>query len=109
MILTACCILLLVVAKSFIVLGFTVFYSSRRRHTRWPRDWSSVVCSSDLTCSLAPWVISLAFISQRGLRLSGLRSDIQLQGDINTTQKVREHPVPSPPGTMSWTPERWRQ
>src|SRR5439155_15486934 len=25
------------------------FFSSRRRHTRWPRDWSSDVCSSDLT------------------------------------------------------------
>src|SRR5690625_4315196 len=24
------------------------FFSSRRRHTRWPRDWSSEVCSSDL-------------------------------------------------------------
>src|SRR5207253_3917152 len=24
------------------------FLSSRRRHTRWPRDWSSDVCSSDL-------------------------------------------------------------
>src|SRR5690625_6838853 len=24
------------------------FFSSRRRHTRWPRDWSSDVCSSDL-------------------------------------------------------------
>src|SRR5437660_11796254 len=32
------------------------FFSSRRRHTRWPRDWSSDVCSSDLSnlpyCSL---------------------------------------------------------
>src|SRR5207253_4064862 len=29
--------------------------SSRRRHTRWPRDWSSDVCSSDLRslCLLA--------------------------------------------------------
>src|SRR6266508_1621134 len=26
------------------------FFSSRRRHTRWPRDWSSDVCSSDLSC-----------------------------------------------------------
>src|SRR5207253_5027080 len=26
------------------------FFSSRRRHTRWPRDWSSDVCSSDLAC-----------------------------------------------------------
>src|SRR5690625_7965788 len=27
---------------------FHFFVSSRRRHTRWPRDWSSDVCSSDL-------------------------------------------------------------
>src|SRR5207253_4256624 len=27
------------------------FFSSRRRHTRWPRDWSSDVCSSDLGAS----------------------------------------------------------
>src|SRR5690625_6668558 len=27
-----------------------IFFSSRRRHTRWPRDWSSDVCSSDLHC-----------------------------------------------------------
>src|SRR5690625_7874323 len=26
----------------------SLFFSSRRRHTRWPRDWSSDVCSSDL-------------------------------------------------------------
>src|SRR5207253_6324646 len=28
--------------------AFFFFFSSRRRHTRWPRDWSSDVCSSDL-------------------------------------------------------------
>src|SRR5439155_17114958 len=27
---------------------FIYLFSSRRRHTRWPRDWSSDVCSSDL-------------------------------------------------------------
>src|SRR5690606_39569192 len=27
------------------------FFSSRRRHTRFSRDWSSDVCSSDLPCS----------------------------------------------------------
>src|SRR5207253_8716383 len=27
-------------------------FSSRRRHTRWPRDWSSDVCSSDLQVDL---------------------------------------------------------
>src|SRR5215208_75446 len=29
-------------------IGDFFFFSSRRRHTRWPRDWSSDVCSSDL-------------------------------------------------------------
>src|SRR2546421_10251650 len=28
------------------------FFSSRRRHTRSDRDWSSDVCSSDLPCSM---------------------------------------------------------
>src|SRR5439155_5872799 len=32
---------------------FFFFFSSRRRHTRWPRDWSSDVCSSDLFASVA--------------------------------------------------------
>src|SRR5690606_40470071 len=27
------------------------FFSSRRRHTRFSRDWSSDVCSSDLCCT----------------------------------------------------------
>src|SRR5207253_6598952 len=33
---------------------FFFFFSSRRRHTRWPRDWSSDVCSSDLNRNIAP-------------------------------------------------------
>src|SRR5439155_6309904 len=32
----------------FVLFFFFFFFSSRRRHTRWPRDWSSDVCSSDL-------------------------------------------------------------
>src|SRR5207253_4658572 len=35
------------------------FFSSRRRHTRWPRDWSSDVCSSDLA-QVAPAYADLA-------------------------------------------------
>src|SRR5437870_12374045 len=30
------------------------FFSSRRRHTIWPRDWSSDVCSSDLVVAGSP-------------------------------------------------------
>src|SRR5690606_39400903 len=31
-----------------VLLCFVFFFSSRRRHTRFSRDWSSDVCSSDL-------------------------------------------------------------
>src|SRR6267378_5065319 len=34
------------------VLCFFFFFSSRRRHTRSLRDWSSDVCSSDLSAPL---------------------------------------------------------
>src|SRR5439155_3454832 len=34
------------------------FFSSRRRHTRWPRDWSSDVCSSDLGIKAKPTVVT---------------------------------------------------
>src|SRR5207247_5300562 len=34
-----------------VVAVFTFFFSSRRRHTRSTRDWSSDVCSSDLACT----------------------------------------------------------
>src|SRR5689334_24204674 len=44
------------------------FFSSRRRHTRWNCDWSSDVCSSDLTLlahvvsrKLWGWSAALAF------------------------------------------------
>src|SRR5947209_10278318 len=40
--------LVLVVFKICSVFFFFFFFSSRRRHTRYWRDWSSDVCSSDL-------------------------------------------------------------
>src|SRR5207253_5316169 len=39
------------------VYGF--FFSSRRRHTRWPRDWSSDMCSSDLVMGVASLVFGI--------------------------------------------------
>src|SRR5690625_5858647 len=35
--------------SSSVIIISCFFFSSRRRHTRWPRDWSSDVCSSDLS------------------------------------------------------------
>src|SRR6266496_4798155 len=37
---------------STVPVMFSFFFSSRRRHTRSLRDWSSDVCSSDLTTTL---------------------------------------------------------
>src|SRR5207302_6621964 len=37
-------------------LFFLFFFSSRRRHTRFSRDWSSDVCSSDLRLDVYGWV-----------------------------------------------------
>src|SRR5205809_852304 len=39
---------------SAIILFFVFFFSSRRRHTRCSRDWSSDVCSSDLILAHCP-------------------------------------------------------
>src|SRR5438445_8338500 len=36
-------------SRCIFILLFFFFFSSRRRHTRYWRDWSSDVCSSDLT------------------------------------------------------------
>src|SRR5216683_2976364 len=45
---------------------FFFFFSSRRRHTRSDRDWSSDVCSSDLTG--AAWAAAVA-LTKRIARL----------------------------------------
>src|SRR2546427_7190088 len=46
-------IISLLVSRSLLVLFLFIFFffSSRRRHTRFDCDWSSDVCSSDLTFS----------------------------------------------------------
>src|SRR5699024_11664403 len=35
-------------SPSYFIILYAFFFSSRRRHTRSKRDWSSDVCSSDL-------------------------------------------------------------
>src|SRR5215203_6434267 len=49
---------------------FFFFFSSRRRHTRYWRDWSSDVCSSDLF-SAARTCSTYHSCTIRGKRLSG--------------------------------------
>src|SRR5690625_7268934 len=67
------------------------FLSSRRRHTRWPRDWSSDVCSSDLVAGVEIQAIhtpghspgsTCYYVTELGLLLSG---DTLFQGGPGAT------------------------
>src|SRR5438874_790769 len=45
---------------------FVFFFSSRRRHTRSLRDWSSDVCSSDLAGASEPFVVEYYYKTRWG-------------------------------------------
>src|SRR5690606_39276885 len=47
--------------------GFVFFFSSRRRHTRFSRDWSSDVCSSDLLQVFLALLLAQLFLGEREL------------------------------------------
>src|SRR5437870_13195100 len=69
------------------------FFSSRRRHTRWPRDWSSDVCSSDLH---KKFLASL--VRQQGWSVGDaldFQKDLQLYEDLLArTAPARRSPKP---------------
>src|SRR5256884_5098291 len=65
-----CCTDLLILREIRTCMLCSFFFSSRRRHTRCSRDWSSDVCSSDL--SLRP--PERYFHRSRRLRMSFLRN-----------------------------------
>src|SRR2546429_4418925 len=70
------------------------FFSSRRRHTRCSRDWSSDVCSSDL-----PWFLGIRGALQPDLRLSGEAKACgdhadDLVGDTFHAQRLAESRCP---------------
>src|SRR5690606_23862004 len=60
------------------------FFSSRRRHTRFSRDWSSDVCSSDLF-NLLP---VRAFVGGAGPRVE--RDEVHLGGDFVFAQQAHQ-------------------
>src|SRR6266542_5316317 len=66
---------------------FFFFFSSRRRHTRCYRDWSSDVCSSDLS-RVAPAakdgvVLGGASVRDRGMRQVGDQQQVALNGRLD--------------------------
>src|SRR5438067_11154989 len=72
------------------------FFSSRRRHTRSKRDWSSDVCSSDLAASAAPaeGQRELRTLRAEALTEVGLRPDpvdlaLVMSGDLDRSEERR--------------------
>src|SRR5699024_11775082 len=63
------------------ILIHTFFFSSRRRHTRSKRDWSSDVCSSDLLSGLPPAERDLVDL----LALAGPTAVAALPADVGDT------------------------
>src|SRR5690606_19250381 len=73
------------------------FFSSRRRHTRFSRDWSSDVCSSDLPVSQPGLTLALP-LAIIGCTLTHRQAD--------TSSYVAEcpaHPCSCPPGGLRTT------
>src|SRR5207302_2486261 len=63
---------------------FFFFFSSRRRHTRFSRDWSSDVCSSDLTLYRSP-----TDVGRRGAL--GTSSLSEVSSSHRTIRRRRRH------------------
>src|SRR5690606_40615172 len=59
------------------------FFSSRRRHTRFSRDWSSDVCSSDLA---EPVRSQREAEGTRGSQLAGTRAPVAVRAWQRVTQ-----------------------
>src|SRR2546429_5402103 len=75
------------------------FFSSRRRHTRCSRDWSSDVCSSDLAkgwmAELPPEIVKVAVVVDAGwdeaISLAALPFISALQLDRKSTRLNSSH------------------
>src|SRR6266513_4395741 len=63
------------------------FFSSRRRHTRSKRDWSSDVCSSDL----GGFAVAEGYYT---MQFAGVGSDYPVLNEIREMYKKEGKPVP---------------
>src|SRR5436309_6609991 len=85
------CGLTSLIRTSFFVL-FSFFFSSRRRHTRFSRDWSSDVCSSDLPLSLAP--------QSQALDQRPVSFDVLVPQVVEESPALPDHLQEPPPGVV---------
>src|SRR6266496_6131368 len=74
------------------------FFSSRRRHTRSLRDWSSDVCSSDLSEVIGPGVACECIEAQSGLHVNEDHFLVETL-DLDTGRPT----APGVPGELTFT------
>src|SRR5699024_11969620 len=72
---------------------FLFFFSSRRRHTRSKRDWSSDVCSSDLTLVNEILYTALSRRVHRARAIPGQHRSISGADDIDKVIHVDQSPI----------------
>src|SRR5207247_4566140 len=73
-------------SSSYANRPFSFFFSSRRRHTRSTRDWSSDVCSSDLSLR-APAVSVLLEALGVTKRFGGVEALIEVSFSIRSEER----------------------
>src|SRR6266700_5492337 len=95
-----------------VLLAFSLiffFFSSRRRHTRFSRDWSSDVCSSDLVTGHWQWsrpfgvlrpVDEIALLTRRYMHEFGATREHL----ANVAVAFRKHANRNPAATMGEKP-----
>src|SRR5207302_3963973 len=86
----------MVLAGGFALLfiRFYFFFSSRRRHTRFSRDWSSDVCSSDLNAQILALDLSEPLDEAAAVRIGAL-------DDPDLSVSLREYFVGFPSDSSS--------
>src|SRR5690606_8855082 len=78
------------------------FFSSRRRHTRFSRDWSSDVCSSDLGNATASALLAMGFLWVFEM-FTGITTDQTLLEWADPTRPLLRALAMEAPGTYAHT------
>src|SRR5690554_7450938 len=83
---------------SSIYIFFFFFFSSRRRHTRCGRDWSSDVCSSDLSVLRGAFTkvtahlkgeVSIPLVTTNRINMPDVAEKILAEGDADMRSEER--------------------
>src|SRR5699024_12482054 len=86
------------------------FFSSRRRHTRSKRDWSSDVCSSDLYNALSCYESISATVSQNFVGWNMMLGYTRTQNNTDDSLRWRsEERRVGKEGRYVWEAEDWKR